>query len=183
MKLLIKTIKNRRIKEQVVDKFINEFVFEYDRNDERLFIPIFKENIMYADDNDRAIIKKEKVKDISFIKELFIAANNYCDKDTSPQYLDTHSELEYGIYYIPTNRICMLILECSEFIKMLGMRRLRKPIYENVEEMITKIKNLLNFLEENKDKCNEFLIQFDEREYKTFLEEAERNLIELKNKR
>lgn len=154
MELWIRAIKNRQItdekprgifekysNEPIEEQDIDEFIFDYDRTDERLFILIFK----------------NKVNTISFIKELFIATNIYCDKSISPQHLCEN----FVSYYISADRIDMLSLECFEFIKLL-----KNSKYGNIEEMVTKIENLQKFFETNKDKCDEFVINFEENEVK-----------------
>lgn len=174
MELWIRAIKNKQITDEklrdVFEKYSNEpteeqdvdeFVFDYNRTDERLFIPIFKENIMSVS-GDRAIIEKEIVETIYFINQLFVATDKYCDKNTSPQHLCEN----FVSYYISADRVCMLDIECIDFIRLLDMRTVRSPIYVNVEEMITKIQNLQKFFETNKDKCDEFVINFEESEVK-----------------
>lgn len=175
MELWIRAIKNKQTtdgnlrdvfekysNEPIEEQDIDEFVFDYDRTDERLFIPIFKNNVMFVSDDNRAIIKKENVETIYFINKLFVATDKYCDKNTSPQHLCEN----FVSYYISADRICMLTIECFDFIRMLEMRLLRNPIYKDAQEMITKIQNLQKFLENNKSKCDEFVINFEESEVK-----------------
>lgn len=170
MELWIRAIKNRQTTDEklrdVFEKYSNkpieeqdvdEFVFDYDRTDGRLFIPIFKNNVMYVSNNNGAIIKKEKVEAISFIKELFIATNIHCDKSTSPQHLCEN----FVSYYISADRISVLASECFDFIKLLENSK-----HENLEEITTKIANLQKFLKKNQDKCDEFVINFEESEVK-----------------